>query len=47
MALYRTGLLYLQARGYTELAREYFAETGIEKAGSQGARFAQEMMGHL
>jgi tetratricopeptide (TPR) repeat protein len=47
MALYRTGLLYLQARGDTELAREYFAETGIEKAGSQGARFAQEMMGHL
>ncbi len=47
MALYRTGLLYLQERGDTELAREYFQETGTEKAGSQGARFAQEMMGYL
>jgi len=47
MALYRTGLLYLQERGDSELAREYFQETGNEKAGSQGARFAQEMMGHL
>ncbi|MFT7693609.1 MAG: tetratricopeptide (TPR) repeat protein [Candidatus Latescibacterota bacterium] len=47
MALYRTGLLYLQERGDTELAGEYFQETGSEKAGSQGARLAQEMMRHL
>ncbi len=47
MALYRTGLLYLQERGDTQLAREYFEETNIEKAGSQGARLAQVMLGHL
>ncbi len=47
MALYRTGLLYLQERGDTRLAREYFEETNQEKAGSQGARLAQVMLGHL
>ena len=47
MALHRTGLLYLQDRGDIELAREYFEETNREKSGSQGARLAQTMQGHL
>lgn len=47
MALYRTGLLYLQDRGDIELARDYFEETNREKSGSQGARLAQTMQGYL
>ena len=47
MALYRTGLLYLQEQGDIELARDYFDETNREKAGSQGAQLAQVMRGHL
>ena len=47
MALYKTGLLYLQDRGDIELARDYFEETNREKSGSQGARLAQTMQGYL
>ena len=47
MALYRTGLLYLQEHGEIERAGEYFQEVGKEKGGSEAAALAREMMGYL
>ena len=44
MALYRTGLLYLQERSERERAREYLDEVLKEKRGSEGAILAQEML---
>ena len=41
MALYRTGLVYLQDFGDTERAEEYFRETREEKPSSEGARLGQ------
>ena len=47
MALYRTGLLYLQEYGEIERASEYFQEVGKEKGGSEAAVLTREMMGYL
>ncbi|MFA6111186.1 MAG: tetratricopeptide repeat protein, partial [Candidatus Latescibacterota bacterium] len=47
MALYRTGLLYLQGFGQLDRAREYLQEVGQEKPGSEAVQLAQEMLRHL
>ena len=47
MALYRTGLLYLQEYGETERAEEYFRETKAEKPNSAGARLGQLLLKDL
>ncbi len=47
MALYRTGLLYLQGFGQIDRARDYLQEVGKEKAGSEPARLAQEKLALL
>ena len=47
MALYRTGLLYLQEYGNTERAEEYFKETKAEKPRSEGARLGQLILRDL
>lgn len=43
MALYETGLLYLQERGQRERALEYFAEVSVEKRGSRADSLANVM----
>lgn len=44
MALYETGLLYLQEHGQRERAQEYFAEVSVEKPGSQADSLANVVM---
>ena len=47
MALYRTGLLYLQEYGDTQRAEEYFKETRAEKKNSRGAKLSRQMLKEL
>ena len=47
MALYRTGLLYLQEHSERERAQEYLEEVLKEKRGSKGAILAQEVLRDL
>ncbi len=45
MALYETGLLYLQKQGQRERAQEYFAEVSLEKRGSRADSLANVIQG--
>ena len=47
MALYRTGLLYLQEQSERERAQEYLEEVSKEKRGSEGAILAQDVLRDL
>ena len=44
MALYQTGLVYLQDRGDRQQAQEYFREVGQERRGSEGDSLAGVML---
>ena len=44
MALYETGLVYLQDRGDRQQAQEYFTEVGRERRGSEADSLAREML---
>ena len=44
MALYETGLVYLQDRGERQQAQEYFTEVGRERRGSEADSLAREML---
>ena len=44
MALYQTGLVYLQDRGDRQQAQEYFREVGQERRGSEGDSLARVML---
>ena len=47
MALFRTGLLYLQEFGDTERAEEYFKEIQAEKSGSEASKLGREILKDL
>jgi tetratricopeptide (TPR) repeat protein len=47
MALYRTGLLYLQSRGDIERAREYFKEVPQEKRNAEAVQLGRDRLKDL